>query len=152
MTYPLKHHKFIKGELTNLLDAGLIERSLSPYAVPIISIHYSIISVTKITRLAIDYHELSKQLPEVQTAQAKSKGSIVLVETAKIGHIWAKLKGARFFSSLDIRSGFHHISIHSESRPKTAFICPYCKFQWRRVSYGMPHAASVFLSTIFKFF
>ena len=32
---PLKHHKFIKEELTNLLEAGLIERSLSPYAATI---------------------------------------------------------------------------------------------------------------------
>ena len=61
---------------------------------------------------------------KVQTVQAKSIGSIVLIETAKIDHIWAKLKGARDFSSLVIRSGYHHISIHPESRPKTAFICP----------------------------
>ena len=33
---PLKHHKFFKEELTNLLEVGLIERSLSPYAAPII--------------------------------------------------------------------------------------------------------------------
>ena len=32
---PLKHHKFIKEKLTNLLEAGLMEWSLSPYAVPI---------------------------------------------------------------------------------------------------------------------
>ena len=31
-----KYHKFIKEELTNLLEAGLTERSLSPYAAPII--------------------------------------------------------------------------------------------------------------------
>ena len=63
------------------------------------------------------------------TVQAKSKCSIVLRETAKIDHIWAKWKGARYFSSLNIRSGCHHISIHPESRPKTAFICPCGKFQ-----------------------
>ena len=32
---PLKHHKFIKEELTNLVEAGLIEQSLSSYAAPI---------------------------------------------------------------------------------------------------------------------
>ena len=32
----LKHHKFIREELMNLLETGLIERSLSPYAAPII--------------------------------------------------------------------------------------------------------------------
>ena len=107
-------------------------------------------SLTKTKRLVIDYCELNKQLPKVQTAQAKSKGSIVLKETDKIDHIWAKLKGVKYFSSLYIRLGYHHISIHPESRPKTAFICCYGKFQWKRVSYGITHTMSVLLSTMFK--
>ena len=32
---PLKHHKFMKEEIENLLEASLIERSMSPYAAPI---------------------------------------------------------------------------------------------------------------------
>ena len=74
------------------------------------------------------------------------------IEIAKIYHIWAKLKGARQFSSLNIRSGYHYISTHPESRPKHAFICPYGKFQWKRVSYGIAHVPSVFLSAMFKLF
>ena len=36
--YPLhlKHHKFVNGEIENLLEAGVIERSMSSYAAPII--------------------------------------------------------------------------------------------------------------------
>ena len=36
--YPLalKHHTFLKEEIENLLEARLIERSMSPYAAPII--------------------------------------------------------------------------------------------------------------------
>ena len=89
---PLKHHRFVKEELTNLLEAG------------------------------------------------------------RIDHILAKLKGAWYFSSLDTRSGYHHISIHPESRPKTTFICLCGKFQWKRVSYGIAHAPNVFLSIVFKLF
>ena len=33
---PLKHHKFIKAEIKNLPEVGLIERSMSPYATPVI--------------------------------------------------------------------------------------------------------------------
>ena len=124
---PLKHHKFIKEELMNLLEAGLTERSLSPYAAPILVVPNKAppgSSLTETKRLVIDDHELNKQLHEVQTVQAMSKGSIVLIETAKIDHIWVKPKGEWYFSSLNIRSGYHHISIHQESRPKTAFISP----------------------------
>ena len=76
----------------------------------------------------------------------------MLIETAVIDHIWEKLKGAWCFSSLNIRLGYHHISTHPESRPKTAFICPYGKCQWKRVSYGIAQTPSVFLSAMFKLF
>ena len=44
-------------------------------------------------------------MPKVQTTQAKLKGSLALIETAKIDHIWSKLKRAKYFSILDIQSG-----------------------------------------------
>ena len=104
--------------------------------------------MTETKRLVIDYCELNKQLHKVQTVQAKSKCTNVLIETAKIDHICAKLKGAQYFSSLNIRSGYHHISIHLESRPKTTVIFPYGKFQCKRIAY----TPSVFLSAMFKLF
>ena len=94
---PLKHHKFIKEELTNLLEAGLIEWSLSPYAALIMVVTCKApagSSLTEMKRLVIDYQELNKKLPKVQMVQAKTKDAITLIETAKIDHIWAKLKGA----------------------------------------------------------
>ena len=152
---PLKHYKFIKEELTNLLEAGLIEQSLGPYAAPIMVVPQKApagSSLTEMKRLVIDNGEQNKQLPKVQMVQAKAKGTIALIETVKIDHIWAKLKGARYFSSLDIRAGYHHISIHPDSRPKTAFICPYGKFPSKCVSYSVAHALSIFLNATFKLF
>ena len=84
--------------------------------------------------------------------QAKANGSIVLIEIVKIDHIWAKLKGAWYFSSLDIRTGYHHILIHPDVRPKTAFISPYGKFQWKLVSYGRLMHQAFFLNAMFKLF
>ena len=107
--------------LKEMVLPGLFGRSLSPYAAPIIVVPHKVLpgsSLTETKRLVIDYHQLKKQLLKVQTVQAKSKGSIVLIETAKINHIWTKLKGAQHFSFLNIRSGYHHIPIHPESRPK----------------------------------
>ena len=54
---PLKYHKFVKEELTNLWEAGLIERSLSPYAVTIIVVpwkHHHRLPSLKLKRLLID--------------------------------------------------------------------------------------------------
>ena len=92
---PLKHHKFVKEELNNLLEAGLIEWSLSPYAAPIMVVPHKVpagSSLTETKRLVIDNQELNKQLPKVQMVQAKAKSTIALIEMAKIDYIWAKLK------------------------------------------------------------
>ena len=87
---PLKHHKFIKEVLTNLLEAGLIEWPLSPYAAPIMVVLCKVptgSSLTETKRLVIDYPEINKQLPKVQMVQAKAKGTIALIEMAKIDYI-----------------------------------------------------------------
>ena len=71
---PLKRHKFVTEELTNLLEPGLIELSLSPYAAPIMVVPRKApagSSLTETKRLVIDYRELNKQLPKVQTEQVK---------------------------------------------------------------------------------
>ena len=84
--------------------------------------------LVEIKRLVINHHKLIKQIPKVQTTQGKSKGSLALIETAKIDHIWSKLKSAKYFSILDIHSRYHHIKIHPDSRPKTPLTYPYGKF------------------------
>ena len=151
---PLKHHTFIKEELTNLLEAGLIEWPLSPYDAAIMVVPCKTpagSSLTEAKRLVMDYQELNKQLPKVQMVLAKTKGTILLIETAKIYHIWAKIRDAWYFSSLEIRAGYH-ISIHPDSRPKTVFICPYGKFQWKCISFSVAHALIIFLNAMFKLF
>ena len=53
---PLKHHKFVK-ELINLLEVRLLERSLSPYAAPIIVVPHKAppgSSLTETKRLVND--------------------------------------------------------------------------------------------------
>ena len=82
----------------------------------------------------------------------KLRGSLALIETAKIDHIWSKLKEGKDFTLLDIISVYHHISIHPDSRLKTAFTCPYGKFQRKRVAFGVQMAPSVFLILMFKLF
>ena len=71
---------------------------------------------------------------------------------ANIATIWSKLMIAQCFPILEIISGYHHISIHPDSRPQTAFTCPYKKFQWKRAAFGVQTAPSVFLYLMFKLF
>jgi len=51
---------------------------------------------------------------------------------------------ARWFSSMDLTKGFHHISIRPEDRHKTAFLCRQGQMQWRRMVMGLHSAPQVF--------
>ena len=85
--------------------------------------------------------------------QAKSKGALALVHMPNIDQIWAKLKNAKYFSTLDIRSGFHHTPIKKGDRYKTAFVVDsYGKIQWCRMPFGLEQAPARFNSLMLKIF
>ena len=79
---PLKHHKFIKEEIKNLLKAVLIEISMSPCTAPILVVPRKSkpgAPLAETKRLVIDYRELNKQISKAQTTQAKSKVALILL-------------------------------------------------------------------------
>ena len=106
---------------------------MSPYASPVLLVNKKSqdpsAELSDSRQLVIDYRALNRLAPTVQTTQAKSKGALALVHTPNIGQIWAKLKNMKYFSTLDIRSGFHHMPIKKEDRHKTTFVVnSYGKF------------------------
>ena len=70
---------------------------------------------------ASDYRALNKLFPSVQETHSNAKGVLSLVPLPKIDDIYARLKGARVFSALDFRSGYHHVELTPEARPRMAF-------------------------------
>ena len=49
----------------------------------------------------------------------------------KIDEMFAKLKGARCFSTIDLWSGYYHIELTRESRAKSAFVVPIGKWEFK---------------------
>ena len=86
---PLKHREWVQKELETLERAGVIVRSISPWASPIVI-------VPKKTepgepprrRLCVDYRVINSLLPEVQKAHSKAKGVLTLVPFPQIDHIY----------------------------------------------------------------
>ena len=79
---PLKHHKFVNEEIENQLEAGLIERSMIPYTKPMIVVPRKSkpgAPLAETKKPVIDYWELHKQIPKMQTTKVKSKGSLALI-------------------------------------------------------------------------
>ena len=135
----LKNQEFLKQELKALLDSGVIERSMSPYAAPIIVNQKCKpgAPLKEQKHLVIDYRKLNQQLIMAESAQNKSKGLLALIPTPKIEHIWYKLRKAKYLSVIDLRSGYHHIPIAKEDCHKNVFVCEYGKFEFKRASFGI---------------
>ena len=58
--------------------------------------------------------------------------------------MYAKLKGAQVFSTIDLRSGYHHIALGKDSRAKTAFATPFDKYEFLMVPFGLAQASAYF--------
>ena len=55
----------------------------------------------------------------------------------KIDELFALLKGANYFTALDLCSGYYHIKLDKESIPKSAFTTVFSKFEFLRLPFGL---------------
>ena len=74
----------------------------------------------------------------------KTKGQISIHPPSKIDEMYVKLKGAKVFSTIDLRSRYHHIALGKSSRAKTAFVTPFGKYEFLMVPFGLAQAPAYF--------
>ena len=53
----------------------------------------------------------------------------------KVEDIFFKLNGSEYFTTLDLRAGYHHIPLDKSSIPKTAFNSPVRKYEYVKVPF-----------------
>ena len=144
-TLPLKHAKWVQKELEILEKAGVIVRSVSPWASPIVVVpKRTAPGEPPKRRLCVDYRAINSLLPPVKKAFSKAKGVLTLVPLPKIDEIYAHLKDSKIYSTFDMRSGYYHMVLSEESRPKLAFISAYGKWEFKRCPLGLAQAPAYF--------
>ena len=121
---PPRHLQEVRAHIEDLVQRGIIETSTSPYAAPIVVVRKKSGGL----RLCCDYRKLNAQT-------VRDKFSL-----PRIDECLDALAGSNVFSTLDLSSGFHQMSVAEEDRPKTAFTCPWGHFQWRRLPFGLTNA------------
>ncbi|KAL7878188.1 hypothetical protein SRHO_G00048310 [Serrasalmus rhombeus] len=118
----------VRRHLQELLAAGIIKESRSPYASPIVIARKK----TGKIRMCIDYRTLnSRTIPDQYTVP-------------RIDDALDCLAGSKWFSVLDLRSGYYQIEMAESDKEKTAFICPLGFFQFERMPQGIRGAPATF--------
>ena len=143
-TLPLKHYEWVQKEIESLERAGVITKSMSKWASPIVIVPKKSAPGEPPKRiLCVDFRKVNELQQEVITA-GKTKGQISIHPLPKIDEMYAKLKGTKVFSTIDLRSGYHHIALGKSSRAKTAFVMPFGKYEFLMVPFGLAQAPAYF--------
>ena len=62
--------------------------------------------------------------------------------------MYGRLKVAKYFTTLDLRSGYYHIGLLENSKAKMAFVTPFSKYQFEVVLFGLAQAPAYFQQLI----
>ena len=113
-TLPLKHYSWVQQEIETLEHAGVIKKSISPWASPIVVVPKKSAPGEALRwRMCVDFRKINELQPKTQRVdkQIDTQGNLSLIPLPKIDEMYANLRGAKIFTTLDLQSGYYHISL-----------------------------------------
>ena len=122
---PFGARQEVARQLRKMQDSGVIRPSSGPWASPVVLVRKRDGSL----RFCIDYRDLN---------------SVTKADTFPIDDLLDQLGKAKYFSTLDLASGYWQLPVHPESQEKTAFITHQGLYEFRVMPFGLRNAPAVF--------
>ncbi|GKA32378.1 putative reverse transcriptase domain-containing protein [Tanacetum coccineum] len=119
----------LSGQLQELQDKGFIQPSHSSWGAPVLFVKKNDGSL----RMCINYREMNK-------LTVKNRYPL-----PRINDLFVQLQGSRFFSNIDLRSGYHQLRVHEDDIPKMAFRTLYGHFEFTVMPFWLTNAPAVFM-------
>ena len=70
----------------------------------------------------------------------------------KIDGLFDQLRGARVYSKIDLRTGYHQLRVRETDIPKTTFRTRYGRFEFTVMPFGLTNALTAFMDLIHRVF
>ena len=119
----------VREHLQEMLDAGAIRPSKSPYSSNVVIVRKKDGTI----RFCVDFRKLNNRTV---------KDAYAIPRTEETLHL---LAGAKYFTKLDLRSGYWQVEIEEEDKPKTAFQVGTLGFyEFHRMPFGLCNAPATF--------
>ncbi|UYV79967.1 K02A2.6-like [Cordylochernes scorpioides] len=124
----LKERNIISDQINSMLKNGIISHSSSVWASPIILVKKK----NGTFRFCVDYRNLNSVTVKDQ------------YPLPRIDDCFDSLHGARYFTSLDLCSGYWQVEVEEQDREKTAFITPDGLYQFNVLPFGLCNGPATF--------
>uniref|UniRef100_A0A5S6QWV2 RNA-directed DNA polymerase n=1 Tax=Trichuris muris TaxID=70415 RepID=A0A5S6QWV2_TRIMR len=125
---PHRDRPIIQDLVDRMLQQGVIERASSPWSFPVVLAKKKNGSF----RFCVDYRKLNDRTEKDVQPLPRIDDALDI------------LSGSRWFSTLDLASGYWQVEVEPEDRPKTAFSTPTGSYQFRVMPFGLCNAPATF--------